>query len=312
MPCPRTSELKWPELPEGNPMSLICYVNGKYSEASETRVSAFDHGFLYGDGIFESMTVREGRIFKFKDHLDRLERSARSLRLILPETKERIGAIVKEAVRRTDREHVYIRIVVSRGEGYPVLDPRVVKEATLAVLLHDPVPPHETGSCYDNHGKGLRLKTTGVRKVPPEVYEPRVKSLNYLNNVLARIEAIEAGFDEAVLLDMRGFVAEAPGENIFIVQGDTLKTPRAHNVLDGITRRTVLQISAGEGISAEEVDLTLYDLYTADEVFLTSSFSRVQGVCEVDGRPILFPGPITVRLREILAEMEMTEGEPVE
>ncbi len=293
-------------------MALICYVNGEFIEAGEARVSAFDHGFLYGDGIFESMTTAGGRIFKLRDHLDRLERSARALRLGLPETKERIGEIVKEAVRRSGRGHFYIRVVVSRGEGYPVLDPRVAKRPTLAVLLHDPAPPPETEGSYGAGGGGLRRKTAGVRKVPPESLEPRVKSLNYLNNVLARIEAIEAGFDEAILLDTRGFLAEAPGENIFAVSGGALKTPRAQGVLDGITRRIVLEIAEAEGIPAGEADMTLYDLYTAEEAFVTSSFSRVHGVGEVDGRLIPCPGPITEWLRGRLAEMEREEGEPVD
>jgi branched-chain amino acid aminotransferase len=293
-------------------MPLICYVNGEFVPAEQAKVSAFDHGFLYGDGIFESLTARNGRLFKFREHLDRLERSARALRLDLPETKERVAEIVKECVRRSKEENVYIRIIVSRGEGYPVLDPRVVKRPTLVVLLHDPTPPVETGSSYNVHGSGLRLKTAGVRKVPPESFEPRVKNLNYLNNVMARIEAIESGHDEAILLDLRGFVAEAPGENVFIVSSGVLKTPKATNVLDGITRRTVLELATRESMLTEETDLTLYDLYTADEVFLTSSFSRVHGVAEVDGRKISCPGPVTLQLQKQIAELEHTEGEPVD
>lgn len=293
-------------------MPLVCYVNGQFCEAADAKVSAFDHGFLYGDGVFESLTAKNGRIFKLREHLDRLERSARALHLQLPVAKERIAEIVKEAVKRSKVMDVYIRIIVTRGEGYPVLDPRVVGRPTLAVLLHDPTPPAETGSSYTAHGRGLRLKTAAVRKVPPEAFEPRVKSLNYLNNILARIEAIEAGYDEAILLDMRGFVAEAPGENIFLVRDGVLKTPRAHQVLDGITRQTVIHLAAGGGIPAEETDLTLYDLYTADEIFLTSSFSRIVAVAEVDGRRIACPGPVTTRLRSQLVELERTEGEPVE
>jgi len=293
-------------------MPLICYVNGEFVEAERAKVSAFDHGFLYGDGIFESLTARRGRLFKLREHLDRLERSARALRLELPEPRERIGEIVKQAVRRSDVKDVYIRIIVSRGEGYPVLDPRVVKSPTLAVLLHDPQPPSATGSSYDVEGGGLRLKTAGVRKVPPASFEPRVKCLNYLNHVLARIEASESGCDEAILLDVRGFVAEAPGENIFVVQDGVLRTPRAAHVLDGITRRTVLEQADREGIRAEEADLTLYDVYTADEAFLTSSFSRVHGVAEVDGRKLTCPGPLTRRLREMISELERTEGEVID
>ena len=293
-------------------MSYICYVNGEYVAAEEAKVSAFDHGFLYGDGLFESMTVTNRRIFKFSEHLDRMERSARALKLELPESRERITAIVKECVRKSNVDDVYLRVVVSRGAGYPLLDPRVTDKATLAVLLHDPAPPAETGSSYKAKGAGLRLKTAGVRKVPSESFEARVKSLNYLNNVMARIEAVESGFDEAVLLDIRGFVAEAPGENIFVVKDGALKTPRAHNVLDGITRKVVLEIAEREGIPAEEADLTLYDLYTADECFLTSSFSRVHAVAEVDGRPIPAPGPITTRLRADILEMERTQGEPID
>lgn len=293
-------------------VSYTCYVNGEYVAAEEARVSAFDHGFLYGDGLFESMTVTNRRIFKFSEHLDRMERSARALKLTLPETRERIAGIVKECVRKSNVDNVYLRVVVSRGAGYPLLDPRVTDKATLAVLLHDPAPPAETGSSYRAKGAGLRLKTAGVRKVPSESFEARVKSLNYLNNVMARIEAVESGFDEAVLLDVRGFVAEAPGENIFVVKGGVLKTPKAHNVLDGITRKVVLEIAEQEGIPAEEADLTLYDLYTADECFLTSSFSRVHAVAEVDGRPIPAPGSITTRLRADILEMERTQGEPID
>jgi branched-chain amino acid aminotransferase len=293
-------------------MPLICYVNGEFVEAARAKVSAFDHGFLYGDGVFESLTATGGRIFKMREHMHRLERSARALRLALPETRDRIAQIVKEAIRRSKAEDVYIRVIVSRGEGYPLLDPRTAPKPTLAVLLHEPAPPAATATTYKAKGTGLRLKTAGVRKVPPECLEPRVKSLNYLNHVLARIEAIEAGFDEAVLLDLRGFVAEAPGENIFVVKDGALKTPRCHQVLDGITRRTVLDIAARTGIPADEADLTLYDLYTADEAFLTSSFSRVHTVAEVDGRAIPSPGPITERLRREILEMARTEGEPLD
>ena len=293
-------------------VSYICYVNGEYVAAEEAKVSAFDHGFLYGDGLFESMTVTNRRIFRFRDHLDRMERSARVLKLELPEPRERIAEIVKECVRKSGVNDVYLRVVISRGAGYPLLDPRVVDKATLAVLLHDPAPPPETGSSYKAKGAGLRLKTAGVRKPPSESFEARVKSLNYLNNVMARIEAVESGFDEAILLDVRGFVAEAPGENVFVVKGGVLRTPKTHNVLDGITRKVVLEIAAEAGIPAEEADLTLYDLYTADECFLTSSFSRVHAVAEVDGRPIAAPGPITKRLRADILEMERTGGEPID
>ena len=292
--------------------SYICYVNGEYVVAEEAKISAFDHGFLYGDGLFESMTVTNRRIFRFRDHLDRMERSARVLKLELPESRERIAEIVKECVRKSGVNDVYLRVVISRGAGYPLLDPRVVDKATIAVLLHDPAPPPETGSSYKAKGAGLRLKTAGVRKAPSESIEARVKSLNYLNNVMARIEAVESGFDEAILLDIRGFVAEAPGENVFVVKGGVLRTPNAHNVLEGITRKVVLEIAAEAGIPAEEADLTLYDLYTADECFLTSSFSRVHAVAEVDGRPIPAPGPITKKLRSDILEMEKTEGEPID
>ncbi len=187
----------------------------------------------------------------------------------------------------------------------------MVKRPTLVVLLHEATPPPEAAGSYVVQGGGLRLKTAGVRKVPPEVFEPRVKSLNYLNNVLARLEAIEAGYDEAILLDLRGFVAEAPGENVFLAKDGVLKTPRAFQVLDGITRRTVLELAAAAGIPAQETDLTLYDLYTADEAFLTSSFSRVHPVAEVDGRRLPCPGPLTARLRAELAALERSEGEPI-
>ncbi len=150
-------------------MGLVCYVNGKFVESEEARISAFDHGFLYGDGIFESLTARQGRLFRLREHLDRLERSARALRLELPEPRERIGEIVKQAVRRSGVKDVYIRIIVSRGEGYPVLDPRVVKSPTLAVLLHDPQPPSVTGSSYDVKGGGLDNQKAVPRSIRSRV-----------------------------------------------------------------------------------------------------------------------------------------------
>ncbi len=292
-------------------MGFKVYLNGELVPEEEAKVSVFDHGLLYGDGIYESLQVRNGKVFKLREHIERLFRSARAIKLEVPLGPEALRETILETLRANGGRDLYLRVVVTRGPGYPLLDPRVTSGPTLAIIPHEPSPPPETGTSYRPRGSGLRLKSVSVRKTPSVSLDARIKSLNYLNNVLARIEAIESGFDEALLMDINGYVAECPGENIFLVKAGVLKTPRASQVLDGITRRTILELAAREGIPASEEDLTLYDLYNADEAFLSSSFGHVHPVAGVDGRPIEAPGPLTVRLKELCLKLEEEEGEPI-
>lgn len=292
-------------------MGFTVYLNGEFLPEEEAKVSVFDHGLLYGDGIYESLQVRNGKVFKLKEHIERLFRSARAIKLEMPLGPEALRETILETLRANGGRDAYLRVVVTRGPGYPLLDPRVTRGPTLAIIPHEPSPPPETGTSYRPSGSGLRLKSVAVRKTPSVSLEPRIKSLNYLNNVLARIEAIESGFDEALLLDINGFVAEVAGANIFLVKGGVLKTPGPSQVLDGITRRMILDLAAREGIPASVEDLTLYDLYNADEVFLSSSFGHVHPVAEVDGRLIEAPGPLTERLKELCLRLEDEEGEPI-
>jgi len=292
-------------------MGFKVYLNGEFLPEEEAKISDFDHGLLYGDGIYESLQIRNGKVFKLREHIERLFRSARAIKLRVPLEPEALREAIMETLRVNGGRDVYMRVVVTRGPGYPLLDPRVTRGPTLAIIPHEPTPPPETGTSYRPSGSGLRLKSVAVRKTPSVSLDSRIKSLNYLNNILARMEAIESGFDEALLLDINGYVAEGPGENIFIVKGGGLKTPKANQVLDGITRRTILELAARNGIPASEEDLTLYDLYTADEAFLSSSFGHVHPVSEVDGRPIDSPGPLTQRIKELCLRLEDEEGEPI-
>ncbi len=272
------------------------YIDGKYHDKADAKVSVFDHGLLYGDGVFEGIRIYNGKVFKLKEHIDRLYESAKAILLEIPMTKEEMGAAVQDAVKVNERKDGYIRLVVTRGEGSLGLDPASCKKATVIIIVSDiQLYPKEY------YEKGIALVTVTSRRIPSECLDPRIKSLNYLNNIMAKLEAKQAGCLEAVMLSTQGFVAECTADNIFIVKHGKLLTSSAyHGALEGITRQTVVEIAEKIGIESEETTLAPYDLYTADECFLTGTGAEIVPVVKIDGRVIGngVPGKITNMLVE--------------
>jgi branched-chain amino acid aminotransferase len=291
-------------------MKLV-YVNGNLVPAEEASVSVFDHGFLYGDGVFEGIRVYNGRIFKLDEHLERLYDSAHVIMLRIPLSKEEMRRAVIDTVRANGIRDGYIRLVVSRGPGDLGLDPRKCSKPTVVIIA-------DTIQLYPEelYEKGLKVVTVPTRRNIPEALNPRIKSLNYLNNILAKIEANNFGdvVHEAIMLDVNGYVVECTGDNIFIVDNGILITPPTYiGALEGITRNTVIELAKEMGVRVEESLLTRYNLYVADECFLTGTAAEVVPVAEVDGRKIgnEVPGKITSELMKRFREKTMTEGVPV-
>ncbi len=285
-------------------------MNGDFLPASEAKISVFDRGFLYGDGVFEGIRGYDGRIFRLDQHLDRLWRGAKAIRLALPMTREELKKVVLETVRRSGLKEAYIRLVVSRGCGDLGLDPRNCHTPTTLVVIVDRLAlyPREV---YET---GLEVITCVTRRNLPTALNPEVKSLNYLNNILAKIEVGDAGAHEGLMINHLGFVAEATGDNVFICQGGKIITPPVNaGILEGITRQVVMELAAEMDIPLAEDNLTVYQVYTADECFLTGTAAEIVPVRRVDGRDIGDgkPGPITRRLMARFKEVTLTEGVPV-
>ena len=272
------------------------YIDGKYYDKADAKVSVFDHGLLYGDGIFEGIRIYNGKVFRLKEHIERFYESAKAIILEILMTKEEMKAAVEDAVKVNERKDGYIRLVITRGEGSLGLDPASCKKATVIIIVSDiQLYPKEY------YEKGIALVTVTSRRIPSECLDPRIKSLNYLNNIMAKLEAKQAGCLEAVMLNTQGFVAECTADNIFIVKEGRLLTPSVyHGALEGITRQTVMEIAEKIGIKSEETTLAPYDLYTADECFLTGTGAEIVPVVKIDGRVIGdgVPGKVTKMLVE--------------
>jgi branched-chain amino acid aminotransferase len=285
------------------------YLDGAWVAPEAARVSVFDHGLLYGDGVFEGIRVYARRVFRLDAHLDRLYASARALALSIPVDREAMKAVVHEAVRRNRQHDGYLRLVVTRGTGELGIDPRSCARATVFCIATDVrVYPREL------YANGITAITSATRQVSHEAVDPRVKSLNYLKNILAKIDAQQAGADEAILLNGAGYVAECSADNIFVVRRGRLVTPSPQDGgLEGITRGAILELATEAGIPAAELRLTRYDIYTADECFVCGTGAEVMPVRAVDGRTIADgrPGPITRRLTEAFHALARNEGEPV-
>lgn len=282
------------------------YLNGKFVDAAQAKVSVFDHGLLYGDGVFEGIRSYDGRVFKLKEHIDRLYESAHTIMLKIPLTKAAAIDAVRRSLRENGLRDGYVRLVVTRGEGDLGLDPRKCRTATVFIIA-DKIQLYPK-AIYD---KGLALITVATQRNVPEALNPQIKSLNYLNNILAKIEAITAGYEEAIMLSPSGYVTECTGENIFLVKGKELLTPPPYiGVLRGITRKTVMDMGAKMGLDVQEPLLTRHDLFNADEVFLTGTAAEIIPVVKIDGRVIGSgtPGPTTGKLRKRFQELTRTEG----
>jgi len=281
---------------------LWVYVNGKFVPAAEATVSVFDRSFVYGDGVFEGIEVEHGGIFKLEAHVDRLYRSAAFLRIAVPIPKSEMQAAIVEVVRRSELRDGYVRPLVSRGAG-PLGLERVAELGSPTVVV---MPQHRPSK----EARTYRAVIVATRRTPAQCLDPRVKSNNYLNNVLGKFEQLDAGADAGIFLDIDGFVSECCGENVFAVRDGRLATPPATRTLDGITRQTVIALALDAGIGVSETEMTRYDLYTADEVFLTATLSGIGYIVQIDGRTIGAgaPGPVSRRLYELYRACKQRES----
>ncbi|MGM0502742.1 MAG: branched-chain-amino-acid transaminase [Bacillota bacterium] len=285
------------------------FLNGDLVDKEEAKVSVFDHGFLYGDGIFEGIRAYNGRVFRFEEHLTRLYESAKAIKLDIPMPKAEMKEAVLETIRANELEDAYIRLVVSRGVGDLGLDPQKCDKATVLIIVSDIELYPE-----DFYKNGLEVATVPTRRNIPEALNPRIKSLNYLNNILAKIEANQAGVLEAIMLNNEGYVAECTGDNIFIIKDDKLITPPTYiGALKGIKRGVVLEVAPQFGLEVSEEVFTRHDLYTADECFLTGTAAEVIPVVSIDDRQIGSgePGGYTQKLIEKFRELATTTGTPI-
>jgi len=287
---------------------MLIYIDGKFLPTDQAKVSVFDHGFLYGDGVFEGIRAYNGRVFRLKEHLDRLYDSAKTIDLKPPLTKEEMGEVICEVLRRNNLNDAYIRPIISRGRGDLGLDPRKCPEPTVVVIATS------WGAMYgDLYDKGLKAITVSVRRNPAEALPPNVKSLNYLNNILAKIEANYKGGDEAIFFDTNGYVSEGSGDNLYIVKNGEILTPMTLNNLRGITRMVLLEIAKSLGIPVRETNLGYFDLYSADEVICTGTAAEVAPITWIDGRTIGNgkPGPVTRQLMAAFKVVTDKEGYPI-
>ncbi len=281
------------------------YIDGEFFPKDEAKVSVFDHGLLYGDGIFEGIRAYNGHVFKLDKHIERFFNAARAISLVLPNSIEEIKEIVLESCRKNGIHDGYIRLVATRGKGDLGLSPSKCPKATIFCIA-------ATISLYppEFYKSGLKVITAVQRRNRATIIDPQIKSLNYLNNILARIEADNRGAPEALMLTEEGLVAECTGDNIFIIKDKCIWTPPIHlGILDGITRSTVIALAEKKGYEVQEKAFTLYNVYSADEVFLTGTAAELIAVTEIDGRVIGdgTAGPVTMEL--LGAFKEHTKGE---
>jgi len=289
--------------------SLQIYIDGEFFDQADAKVSVFDHGLLYGDGIFEGIRFYNGRVFRMEAHMTRLWESARSICLEIPISREEMDEALLETIRQNGLRDGYVRLIVTRGVGNLGLNPVQCKRPSIIIIA-------TTVALYseENYRRGLTVVTVPTRRMGPATLNPAIKSLNYLNNVLARIEANLANADEALMLNDAGNIAECTADNVFMVKGGQIMTPPiTAGALRGITRATVFDIAAELDIAISERELTRHDLYIADEAFLTGTAAEVIPMIKVDGRDIGDgkPGPITQRTIGRFRELTRETGTPI-
>lgn len=289
-------------------MDRMIWLDGELVPEAEAKISVFDHGLLYGDGIFEGIRFYNGRVFRLEEHTKRLFLSAKAILLKLPWTEDEVNQAVCETVRANGLQDGYIRLVVTRGVGGLGLNPYLCKQPSMFIIA-------STITLYpkEHYQNGLELITCGTRRPAPGALSPQVKSLNYLNNVMAKAEAIKAGCVEGLMLNEQGYVAECTGDNIFIVKGGQVFTPFiSDGSLDGITRQVIFELCEQSGIPLAEKTLTRYDIFTADECFLTGTAAEVIPATKLDEREIGDgkPGPVTQKLLAAFTEVTRSTGTP--
>jgi len=290
-------------------MGLKVHIDGRLVDEQDAKVSVFDHGLLYGDGVFEGIRFYEGRVFRCEEHIRRLFASARAIALTIPATPEEVTEAMLATIRGNGLRDGYVRLVVTRGVGELGLNPYLCERASIIIIA-------STIKLYpqEKYEHGLNLVTCSTRRSTPAALSPAVKSLNYLNNVMAKIEAIHGGAEEGVMLNEQGFVAECTGDNLFIVRdGEVVTPPVSAGALNGITRRVMFEIAESLGVRLREENLTRYDLYVADECFLTGTAAEVVPVANYDRRPIGDgkPGPVTLRFIERFRHLTKNTGTPI-
>lgn len=282
------------------------YLDGQFYSKEDAKISVFDHGLLYGDGVFEGIRFYHGKVFRLEEHIARLYDSARAICLKVPLERAEMTEAVLETIRQNELQDGYVRLVVTRGSGDLGLNPNLCPKATVFIIASKiTLYPEEM---YRN---GLVVVTCATRRIPHGALSPMVKSLNYLNNVLAKIESQQAGAGEGLMLNEQGFVAECTGDNIFIVKNGKISTPPiSSGALAGITREVVFEMAAEEGLTISEPNMTRYDIYTADECFLTGTAAEVIPAVKLDNRPIGdgTPGPITRKLIERFHQLTASTG----
>ena len=293
---------------QSNSSNEFVYVSGAFRPPADASVSVFDHGLLYGDGVFEGIRAYNGRVFRLERHVERLFDSAKAIRLAIPHTPAEVCEIILETCRRNGITDGYLRVVVTRGPGDLGIDPRKSPRPELIVIARKHV------TIYEQPVDGIRVVTSAFRRNSIEALSPAIKSLNYLNNILARIEANDRGADEALMLDPSGYVAEATVDNFFIVSPHAVVTPPTATNLKGITRDTLLAVAASLGIKTEEAPFTLFDVWTAREAFICGTAAEVVPVASVDGRTIGSGGvgPVTARIRAAYHELVRSQGTPIQ
>ena len=282
------------------------YIDGKFYPKADAKVSVFDHGFLYGDGIFEGIRLYEGNVFRLEEHLERLEMSAKAIMLQLPWTRKEIADVVCESCRRNKLTDGYIRLIISRGVGDLGLSPKTCPKPSI-ICIADKITLYPEAL----YTTGMKIITAPTRRISPAALPPMIKSLNYLNNILAKMEALQHGYHECIMLNDQGYVAECTGDNIFLIHKGRLLTPASHaGALIGITRQVALEVAEQLGLKLSETNLTRYDVWNADECFLTGTAAEVIPVIEVDGRTIGSgkPGPMTARILESFRKKVSKEG----
>ena len=281
------------------------YLNGKFVSKDQAKISVFDHGLLYGDGVFEGIRSYDRLVFKLKEHIDRLYETAHTLMLKIPLSKKEMTQAIVKTLRENKLDNAYIRVLVTRGEGDLGLDPRKCTGSPAVIIIADKITLYPK----ELYRKGLEIITVPTVRNHPEALNPRLKSLNYLNNILAKIEANNSGFCEAIMLDNQGFVAECTGDNIFIVKGGSMYTP-AQGRLRGITRDAVMQVAHKGKIATVECHLTRHEIFNADECFLTGTAAEIIPVVKVDGRVIGTgqPGTVTKKMMQLFHQVTQKDG----
>ena len=291
-------------------MENSVYLDGKFLPESEAKISVNDHGLLYGDGVFEGIRAYNKRVFKLERHVERMYQSAKAIDLKIPHAREEFSDLILETCRRNNIVDGYIRPIVTRGPGDLGLDPRKCKRGPTVIII---AIPGITLYPKEKYEKGLRLVTSSYRRVPPQSLSPSIKSLNYLNQIMARVEANQYGADEALLLDIQGYVSEASADNFFIVQNHSVITPPTSTNLPGVTRETAMELAEKLGVRTVEKPFTLYDVWASNEAFITGTAAEIGPVVEVDGRTIGDgkPGKITKQLMKAFRELVTTTGTPI-